>query len=313
VGLKVSVNMDELVDVQDNMPWQIIGAGAIGCLWAANLLKIGQPVHLVTRKKSQLQQLTYQDLQGETTLYSCSNSTQLFNSNSPILVCVKAPQVKQALLAHIEAINTQQVIILMHNGMGCAEQVAQLLPNNPIICATTANGCLLHSPFNIQQTGLGITYLGAFNEQAKPYAVLATILNKALGNTHWCADIEQKLWLKLLINIAINPLTALHQVNNGKLAEPLFQKQIESMVDEAMVVVSKLRLGFEKNQLLQTINTVIHATASNYSSMNRDIYFQRATENEYINGYLLKKASQHNIETPLISALYNSIKVRENH
>ena len=40
------------------------------------------------------------------------------------------------------------------------------------------------------------------------------------------------------------------------------------------------------------------------------------TENDYINGYLLKKASQYSIETPLIKSLYehwekyNKIKIQ---
>jgi len=298
--------------MQYNHTWQIIGAGAIGCLWAANLLNIGQQVHLITRNKQPHHILNYQNIQGNKTRYTCPNATQLINATSPILVCVKAPQVARALRQQRAHIGPQQVIILMHNGMGCAEQVAALFPNNPIICATTANASLLHSALNIQQTGLGITYLGAFNEQAERHATLTSVLNNALGNCHWCADIKEKLWLKLLINIAINPLTALHQVNNGTLAAAPFQAQIETIIDEAMGVVSKLGLPFKRSELLQRINSVIHATTSNYSSMNRDIHFSRSTENEYISGYLLKMASHYQIETPLIAELYNQVKATEN-
>lgn len=292
--------------------WQIIGSGAIGCLWAANLLKMGQQVHLISRTNMATTKLHYQNLHGEKLVFDCPNSTALVNQYSPILVCVKAPQVKQALLQQRQHISDEQVIILMHNGMGSAEQVAEVFPNNPIICATTANASLLNGPLNITQTGLGITYLGAFNQQAKCYSELTEILNSALDNCFWCADIQQKLWLKLIINIAINPLTALHQVNNGQLINPPYQTQIEHIVQEAMPVLDKLDLQFDSAELLQIINNVINATAANYSSMNRDIHFQRATENEFINGYLLKKASQYNIETPLIKSLFEQIKVLEN-
>ncbi|WP_232772551.1 ketopantoate reductase family protein [Psychromonas sp. Urea-02u-13] len=292
--------------------WQIIGSGAIGCLWAANLLKSGQQVHLVRRKKKTLQTLTYQDLSGHRVSLPCSHSTQLTDSISPILVCVKAPQVTQALLAQRANIAVNQVIILMHNGMGTAEQVAEIFPKNPIICATTANACLLKSPSDIQQTGLGISYLGPFNAQAKSYAHLATSLNKALDNTHWHDSIEQKLWLKLLINIAINPLTAIFQIKNGVLAEQDYQLKIEKIINEVMPVLGVMGLAFNQDELLSTINGVINATAENYSSMNRDIHFKRHTENEYISGYLLKKASQHHIETPFIQSLYEKITVLDN-
>lgn len=291
--------------------WQIIGAGAIGCLWAANLLRDGQQVTLIAREKSQTQTLNYQDLQGKKTAFKCKVSTQLSNRDHPILVCVKAPQVKKALLQHSNSIAKHQAIILMHNGMGTAEQVAEIFPHNPIICATTANASLLNSPLNITQTGKGATYLGAFNQQAKSFSDLQNTLNGALPNTVWCENIAQKMWLKLLINIVINPLTAIHQINNGKLAEEQFQTQIAQILTEAMSVLKAQQLLFDQNKVLITINNVIDATATNYSSMNRDIYFKRATENEYISGYLLKKAQQHHIETPLIRSLYEQIKVLE--
>lgn len=295
--------------------WQIIGTGAIGGLWAANLIHSGQQVHLISRKKNDHQrletaQLTYQNIQGETIQLSCSHCSQLVNNVSPILVCVKAPQVKQALIQHLNSIGHDQVIILMHNGMGTAEQVAEILPNNPIICATTANASLLNGPFNITQTGLGVTYLGAFNDKATPFCSLSTQLNRALDNSHWCDDIKNKLWLKLIINTCINPLTGVFQVQNGRLAEDKYQQQIKQIINEINPLLKAE--GLEFNNLLTNVNDVINATAQNYSSMNRDINFQRLTENEYINGYLLKKASQHNIETPLILSLYEQIKVLEN-
>tara|TARA_R110001583_G_scaffold40778_1_gene130081 strand:+ start:7060 stop:8001 length:942 start_codon:yes stop_codon:yes gene_type:complete len=295
--------------------WQIIGSGAIGCLWAANLIKSGQHVHLVSRNRDLPQTLLYENLEGEKCRLDCSQSAHLTNSKDPILVCVKALQVKQALLDQIALISAKQVIILMHNGMGTAEQVASILPDNPIICATTANASLLNSPFNIKQTGLGISYLGAFNEQAKAYSTLLTPLNQALSNCHWNENVEKTLWLKLLINVAINPLTAIHQINNGALTKQSFQTQIETMIDEVLPLLTLMNMAspqetqnpFSKENLLTTINTVIKNTAENYSSMNRDIYYQRPTENEYINGYLLKKASQHHIETPLIRECYQQI------
>lgn len=306
------------MQLEQQYDWQIIGDGAIGCLWAVNLLRCGQKIQLISRKSSLAKTITYQNLQGITKDYICSLSNHLQCSTAPILVCVKATQVKQALFKQKQLINNKQVIILMHNGMGTAEQVANLFPDNPIICATTSNACLVKSPFNIQQTGLGITYLGAFNEQAKSCDYLLGDLYNALGNCHWHKNVEQTLWLKLLINVTINPLTAIHQIKNGELAKEPFQIQIKTMVEEALPVLQAIGLvskdtstesnSFERNELLKTINNVITATAENFSSMNRDIYHQRLTENEYINGYLLKKASQHNIATPLINKLYQQIK-----
>ena len=292
--------------------WQIIGAGAIGCLWAANLKRSGQDVHLITRKTIANPVLNYQDLQQNKYHFNISSGQQLLNNKDPILVCVKATQVKQAILNQLPYIGENQIIILMHNGMGCAEQVQALLPYNPIICATTANASLVNAPLNIQQTGLGMTYLGAYNRPIAIANSLTSRLNNALDNTYWVENIEQKLWLKLIINICINPLTAIYQINNEKLQAPQYQQQIIKICEEAIKVAQAEGIEFEQQTLFKLINDVINATAENFSSMNRDIFYQRNTENEYINGYLLEKARDYNINTPTIAALYQQIKEREN-
>jgi len=291
--------------------WQIIGSGAIGCLWAANLLRIQEEVHLITRLPSSVTQLNYCDNLQKQFSFPISVSNRLLKTPSKLLICVKATQVLQVINTHLHTIATDQVIILMHNGMGCAEQVQKLLPENPIICATTANASLLISPMNIKQTGHGATYLGAFNAPAVPYEKLAISLNSAINNTHWSENINQKLWLKLLINIAINPLTAIHNVQNGQLQADFFQHKIQQISNEAIKVAAAESNFFEIKKLLKVINQVIQATAENYSSMNRDIFYNRNTENDFIAGYLLKKAALHKIETPIIKALYDEIKILE--
>lgn len=293
--------------------WQIIGSGAIGCLWAANLLRTGQQVHLVSRLQLPDNKLIYQDLNKKTVQFTLSVSTQLQVNNSPILVCVKAPQVKEAIERQLSFISPTQPVILMHNGLGCAQQVQKLLPDNPIICAATANASLLQAPLAIQHTGKGFTCLGAFNKQAQAYKGVAEPLNLALENSYWCADIEQKLWLKLLINIAINPLTAIYQINNGRLHEAVYQDKIKEIISEAVKVTQKLGFNFTEKELFKTVNQVFCATAGNYSSMNRDIHLGRKTENEYISGYLLKKGVELQVSTPLIKSLYKQIITLENH
>ncbi len=292
--------------------WQIIGAGAIGCLWAANLQRTGQQVHLITRKPCLERTLRYLDLQGNQQQFSLNSSTELLNGQDPLLICVKATQVKNVIQSHLKSIKPKQAVILMHNGMGCAEQVQVLLPDNPIICATTANASLLLSPLNIKQTGRGITYLGPFNAAAEQHRGVAESLNSALGNTHWCEDIKHKLWLKLLINIAINPLTAIYQVNNGQLQEAEFQEQISNITRESLKVADAEKVNFAELELLNIINQVIKQTEQNYSSMNRDIFYHRKTENEFIGGFLLKKASLYKIKMPSVKSLYEQINQLEN-
>lgn len=296
---------------------QIIGAGAIGCLWLARLQQSGQACHLVSRAIKPASTLHFTNQQGQRVALTISHGNQLLNKRliekqSTILVCVKAQHVVSALLAQRTRIKPQQPIILMHNGYGCAEQVIALFPDNPIISATTANASLKNALLDITITGLGPSYFGAYNALATDLSAIISPFQKAMDHVYWSSDINHKCWLKLIINAAINPLTAIHQIQNGQLQQAAYQLTIESIIDEVFNIANAENILFQLKTLQETVSNVIQATAENFSSMNRDIYYQRQTEIDFINGYLINKAQQHHIATPILTDLYQKIKVMEN-
>ncbi|MGL5739621.1 MAG: ketopantoate reductase C-terminal domain-containing protein, partial [Plesiomonas shigelloides] len=59
------------------------------------------------------------------------------------------------------------------------------------------------------------------------------------------------------------------------------------------------------------VNQVIQATAENFSSMHQDITLQRASEIDYITGYLIHRAQAHGLAVPHHQALYAAIKQLE--
>jgi 2-dehydropantoate 2-reductase len=295
---------------------QIIGAGAIGCLWLAKLLQSKEVCHIVSRHESPTSTLLYTDITGKIEQFSISHSTQLRHvtiqeQQSTILVCVKAYQVLSALLMQKKYIQPQQAIILMHNGYGCAEEVIKHFPENPIICATTANASLLNAPLNITETGNGPTFLGPFTENSRDLSPLILPLQTAATDVNWSDNIIEKCWLKLAINAAINPLTAINNIKNGDLKDNHYQIQITALLREVAMISKAENINLHLDLLQNTVNQVIIATADNFSSMNRDIFYKRKTEIDFINGYLLKKAQYHSINTPILNQLYQQIKAKE--
>ena len=310
---------------------QIIGAGAIGCLWLAKLLQAKQTCHIVSRSAFISSKLHLTHLTGEEQQFTISHSHRLLNTkeseqNSTILVCVKAPQVLNALLMQQEYISSKQVIILMHNGYGCAEEVRQHFPNNPIVCATTANASLfkktenpkIESPLCVTETGRGPSFFGAFNtvdfkSHNKDLSKVILPFQKAMQDVYWSEDIIEKCWLKLAINAAINPLTAIKQIQNGQLQDEQYMALINKILEEVTCIANAEKILLTMPFLQKTVSDVIQATAENFSSMNRDIFYKRPTEIDYINGYLLNKAKSHKIKAPILSDLYAQIKALEHH
>jgi 2-dehydropantoate 2-reductase len=157
-------------------------------------------------------------------------------------------------------------------------------------------------------TGAGNTQLGAFNQAGKRCKFLTDVLAHALPEVSWNDIITHALWNKLAINCAINPLSAIHQVKNGQLADSRFQQTLEQITAEVAMVMQAEGIDIQTGKLLQLVYTVIEATAANQSSMQQDIAHQRRSEIDYITGYLCRCAEQHQLAVPANLALYKQIK-----
>lgn len=292
----------------------LLGAGAIGALWAVKLTQQQHTVQLWTRHSETETTLHFSELTSPTT-----TDSHHFNCNDPhalaaselLIVTVKAFQVVTALTPLLPYLNTDCVVIIMHNGIGTQSQVQQLLPHNPIIYATTSQAAFKPTQTTIQHTGLGQTSLGAINDPAQSQSHIAILFDAALAPAQWQANIYQPLWQKLAINCAINPLTALHQCCNGDLAQACYQSQLDAICLEVAQVMTAEGFTTTQQQLRHQVDNVIKATASNYSSMNRDIFHHRLTEIDYINGYLVQQAQRHKIDTPINNQLWQAIKHME--
>ncbi len=289
--------------------WNILGAGAIGHLFAEKLLKSGQHAAFCLKPDTDARQasFTYEGLSGQT------SANMLMALPAPtakcdfLLVTLKAPQVIPALTRLRDQINKYCCIVLMHNGMGTAEKTAQLFPDNPIMLGTTANGALKVSDTYVRHTGAGVTWLGPFNNKAKRYADLPAQLT-ALEECYWADNIREKLWLKLVINCAINPLTALHQCKNGELASSALYPEVVKIVKELATITARVNLPWDYAELQEQVDSVIQRTADNYSSMRQDHHFKRHSEIEFITGYVLKTADAYNLPVPVNRALYQQVK-----
>ncbi|MEH6532282.1 MAG: 2-dehydropantoate 2-reductase [Photobacterium frigidiphilum] len=311
----------------------ILGAGAIGCLWACHLAKQGHNIHFWTRTDKpsfpielnacvqtkdsiQAEDGTHEKNYIQTPLAPesfdfTSNNIQSIAKSELIIVTVKAFQVEQALNDIFDHIAPHTPIMIMHNGMGTQQHVKTRLVDHPIIYATTSQAAFKPNKEQINHTGLGPTWLGAFNQSAQGFASLAELFHQALAPCGWHHDINEPLWQKLAINCAINPLTAIHQCQNGELATPKFHAVLTQVCHEVAEVMQAEGYAVTAKKLRQTVDTVIKATAANYSSMYQDIFQQRKTEIDYITGYLITRAKVHGIAVPMNTQLWQDVKLLE--
>jgi 2-dehydropantoate 2-reductase len=156
---------------------------------------------------------------------------------------------------------------------------------------------------------MGITDIGLASGSVDiaEQQALTCLLNSALPSVRFYKNIIEKQWLKLAINGVINPITALHDINNGQVSNDFFTVQIKEILTELVLVAKCEGIHLNIDLLIKTVSLVATATAKNSSSMRCDVLAYKQTEINYINGYIHNLGIKHCIATPQNTQLWQTV------
>lgn len=291
--------------------WHVLGAGAIGCLFAQALHRSGGNVTLVMRPGTHPQFLPVIVERGD---QRCEDLLPVITADghasiSHLLVTTKAYDVRDAVAGIAHLLGNNCVVLLLVNGLGLAEQLAADWPRLDIYCGTTTEGAYSLGAQHICHAGRGHTRIGKEGLSTPP--AWFEQWSRAIDGCVWDAHIASALWSKLAVNCIINPLTAVHGCRNGELGQRRdLADQLAPLCDEVSSICRAAGFGDIAQQLPSTVAAVIAGTADNRSSMLQDVECGRRTEIEYITGYLLEVAARLGIAAPRNRALLEEIQHR---
>lgn len=291
------------------MTWHVLGAGSLGSLWAARLARRGLPVRLILRDPARL--AAYRATgglrlseAGHTHLYPIPAETA--DSPGPVqrlLLACKAYDAEEAAASLAPRLSANAEIILLQNGLGSQDAVAARLPRARCILASSTEGAFRDADFSVVFAGQGHTWLG-IQGQEQPPTWINELQQAGIPHT-WSAEILGKLWRKLALNCAINPLTVLHDCRNGGLAD--YPDNVTSLCTELATLLQQCHQAGAAEGLHAEVQRVIAATAANYSSMHQDVAQGRRTEIAYLLGYACQAAAQRQLAVPLLQALHQRL------
>ena len=279
--------------------WHILGAGAMGRLLASKLQRMGlEPTLILRDGPASSLQFTLRD--GEQTSaieVDCVGSGEIpGDSVAGVFVTTKANDAVDAVAAIEPALSPGAPVVLLHNGMGVLEELRARFPNLTLLAGTTTEGAHL-TDGSLVHAGKGDTAIGQPDRKTPPPWFAA--FSDSEERFAWAPDIDDALWKKLLINCAINPLTALHRCRNGALLDnPALRAEVEMLCEE-LAEVSRARGNARgASCALDWALAVIQQTAANHSSMLQDVEHGRPTEIRYITGYLVSEAERLEVSVP---------------
>ncbi len=303
--------------------WTILGAGSVGHLLACGFAQSNVPATLVSRSKVPQEQSIVQYRNKERHLFCSLNysSVDFLPTVKHLLLTVKSWQVEEAILSIRERLTAESQIFLLQNGMGTLEKVTELLAGlvaaEQIYPGVNTHGCYLQECkpdkkyLQVIHAGVGkLTFGNNYNDSSSMnIPEVFPLLKKLPLNIHWLSEIEPLMWMKLAINAAINPVTAINHCKNGALSESKsLKKQVTLLCLETAELFQKLNLNIDQDTLITEVFDVIHLTAENQSSMLQDINSGKNTEIEAITGYLLEKSKGIGIKLDTHQQLYQQIQ-----
>ena len=280
----------------------IVGTGALACLYAARLTQAGQPITMLGTWKEGLNALH----NGGVRLVDANGNEQRYQvrtTDDPhecigtkyAIVLVKAWQTDRAAHQLTECLADDGLAVTLQNGLGNYETLTQNLGLNRVALGSTTTGATLLGPGLVRVGGEGIISIG----RHQAISEIEAALRSADFNVQIVDDPQSLIWGKLVINAAINPLTALLRIKNGELVErPSARELMAQLAREAAEVARAENITLPFDDPVTVVEQVAQKTGTNQSSMLQDVLRGARTEIDAICGAVVKTAGKHNLNTP---------------
>ena len=294
----------------------IVGTGALACLFAARLSQSGQHVTMLGTWKEGLDTLQkngvrFVDADGNEQQFpvEATDDPRECIGAKNALVLVKAWQTERAARQLVECLAEKGLALTIQNGLGNYETLIHSLGLNRVALGSTTTGATLLGPGLVKAGGEGIVSLG----QNQALGHLEAALKSAKFNVQIVEDAQSLVWGKLVINAAINPLTALLKVPNGELLErPSARVMLGTLAREAAQVAYAEHIELPFDDPVQAAEEVARKTAANHSSMLQDILRGARTEIDAICGAVVKAAQKYKMGVPANWVCWQLVRAMNN-
>jgi 2-dehydropantoate 2-reductase len=294
----------------------IVGCGAVGSLFAANLATLEDVEvwafdlnhdHVAAITEAGLRLVGAGDVHAR--LHATADAATLPPCDFGI-VATKAMHAAPAIAATAHAFADGAVASVM-NGVGNEETLAAHVAR--VIRGTTFPAGKLLEPGVVQWDVKGDTTLGPFEPRPAAMAAverLADACTRAGMPTQAVADARPPQWRKVIFNASTNPIGALTGLTHGRVCErPDLRALVSGLVDEGKAVAAAQGIELDADPEALIDHAAKPEVAYNHkASMLQDVEARRTTEIDYLNGGIARFGRELGVPTPLNDTITALIK-----
>ncbi|MEX2160802.1 MAG: 2-dehydropantoate 2-reductase [Anaerolineales bacterium] len=289
----------------------IVGTGALACLFAARLAGAGYPVLMLgswPEGLAALQErgvtLVLPDGSRKTYPVRASANPADFSDSKFALVLVKAWQTDRVAARLFESLAVDGLALTLQNGLGNRETLVEKLGAERVAYGVITTGATLLGPGEVRWAGEGQITLGAHARLAPVAEALAAAGFKVVT----VEDVNSVAWSKLVINAAINPLTALLDVPNGELlTRPAARELSAALAGEVAAVAAAKGIALSFSDPAAAVEDVARRTAANLSSMLQDVRRGAPTEIDAICGAVVRAGREAGVPVPVNETMWRLV------
>jgi 2-dehydropantoate 2-reductase len=296
----------------------VIGAGAIGSLYAAHLAQVSD-VSVLTRRADHARALNEQGLQVSgrhdfTSRVTAAATARDLPHFDLAIIATKATGLESAAAA-LEGSFPGATVMTVQNGLG-AEEVVRRHGDWHLISAVTFMSGTKHSDTHVEYILDTATWLGPYGETPfERVQELASLLIESGLQAEALPDLRPAQWSKLIFNATVNGVSALTSLpHDAHFAAEHDHSDlghlVHELVDEGKRVAEAAGVELHDDPWEMNVLATQRGSA-HYPSMLEDIEARRPTEVELINGALVREAERLAVPAPLHAALYRLVKARE--
>ena len=294
----------------------VVGCGAVGSLFAANLSLLDDvEVWAYDLARDHVEAINERGLRlsGAGEVVGHPRATAEAGELPPCdfgIVATKAMHTEPAIAATAHAF-AGGCVATVQNGLGNEEAIARHVER--VIRGTTFPAGKVLEPGHVQWDVKGDTTLGPFEDAPAPLEEverLAETCTRAGMPTKAVADARGPQWRKVIFNASTNPVGALTGLTHGRVCElePL-RALVSRLVDEGKAVAAAqgIVLDADPEELID------HAARRDVAydhkaSMLQDVEARRQTEIDHLNGGIVRFGRELGVPTPENETIWTLVK-----
>lgn len=303
----------------------IAGAGAMGSRFGLMLHQAKNNVILVDGWQEHIDCINQEGLKAnfngeeiveKIPVYHQNEVSNIEFSADLVILFTKAMQLDNMLQEIKSMIGQNTKVLCLLNGIGHEDVIKKYVPLSNIILGNTMWTAGLEGPGKARLFGNGSIDLQNLGEDGKGAAEeVIACLNEAKLNAKYSDNILSSIYKKACVNGTMNGLCTILDSNMAGFGETNVADDIvKSIVAEFAAVAAVEKAELNIDEVLTQIKSCYNreTIGLHHPSMYQDLIINnRLTEIDYINGAIVRKGKQYNIETPYCLFLTQLIHAKE--